>query len=345
MVRNGEETLEATIYSVVGQTDRILACMAGESTDGTEELLQTHNAVITHRPWKDNFAAARNHLFDFARMQGAEWVLLLDADDVLVCDSLRTVIQRLDECHCTSALVSIRFGSLRYMQKRLFNLSAPGAWVGRVHEVYVSDGATLQCPEVQIVHTRATKVSNPERNLRIFSKWHEEAPDEFDGHIYYNYANELMWHHKYAEAARMYELSVAESVWDDEEYFALIRRGNCLVNTKEWTDAWPCFIEAVKLKPNWKDAYLAMSRWFYYQELWELSFMLSLQADRHEPADTIMPVNSKDYTIGQMVYDSYALGKLGQTAQALSVTKRGLEIAPTNQMLLQNLEVYKRRSL
>lgn len=79
IVRDAAATLRACLQSVQGVVDEIVIADTG-STDATKEIATEYGARIIEIPWKSDFADARNHAL--AEVQ-AEWVLILDADEVL----------------------------------------------------------------------------------------------------------------------------------------------------------------------------------------------------------------------------------------------------------------------
>ncbi len=79
IVRDAAATLQACLESVRGVVDEIVIADTG-SADATPAIARQYGARVTHIPWENDFAAARNRAL--AEVQ-AEWVLSLDADEVL----------------------------------------------------------------------------------------------------------------------------------------------------------------------------------------------------------------------------------------------------------------------
>jgi tetratricopeptide (TPR) repeat protein len=77
IVRDEAEMLPAFLESVRGSWDELVAVDTG-STDATPGLLAAAGGTVLHRPWDDDFAAARNFGLERA---GGDWVLVLDADE------------------------------------------------------------------------------------------------------------------------------------------------------------------------------------------------------------------------------------------------------------------------
>jgi glycosyltransferase involved in cell wall biosynthesis len=89
IVRNEAEVLERCLVSIQGLCDETVVVDTG-STDGTVGIAERLGARVHRFEWCDDFAAARNRSFDLAT---GEFILWLDADDVLAPESLRRVIE------------------------------------------------------------------------------------------------------------------------------------------------------------------------------------------------------------------------------------------------------------
>ncbi len=79
IVRNASATLKACLDSAKGVVDEIVIADTG-STDTTVELARASGARVIEIPWNNDFSEARNRSLAEVR---ADWVLVLDADEVL----------------------------------------------------------------------------------------------------------------------------------------------------------------------------------------------------------------------------------------------------------------------
>lgn len=93
IVKDEAETLPRCLGSVKGVVDEIVILDTG-SSDRTPEIAREFGARLYDFEWSHDFAAARNQALTY--VQG-DWVLVLDADEVLVPEiipSLRQAIQK-----------------------------------------------------------------------------------------------------------------------------------------------------------------------------------------------------------------------------------------------------------
>src|SRR5436190_22371274 len=83
IVKNESKHLANCLESVDGVVDEIIIVDTG-STDNTIEIAEKYGAKVFHYKWHDDFGAARNEALKYA---SGDWVLVLDADEVLSDES------------------------------------------------------------------------------------------------------------------------------------------------------------------------------------------------------------------------------------------------------------------
>ena len=93
IVKNEEYFLPQCLESVRNVVDEMIVMDTG-STDGTVEIAQRFGAKVLHYKWQNNFSAARNEALKY--VQG-EWVLVLDADEVLVAEIVPQIRRSMEE--------------------------------------------------------------------------------------------------------------------------------------------------------------------------------------------------------------------------------------------------------
>ncbi|WP_421655148.1 tetratricopeptide repeat protein [Leptothermofonsia sp. ETS-13] len=93
IVRDEEALLPRCLKSVHGFVDEIVVVDTG-STDGTVDIARAFGARVYSFDWCDDFSAARNESLKYAR---GEWILVLDADEVLVPEIVPTLKQAMQK--------------------------------------------------------------------------------------------------------------------------------------------------------------------------------------------------------------------------------------------------------
>lgn len=162
IVKNEEAALPQCLASVCDVVDEMVVLDTG-STDGTIAIAHQFNAKVYSFEWGNDFSAARNEALQYVR---GDWVLVLDADEVLVPDIVADLQQAIcSEQHLVINLVRQEVGAAQSpysMVSRLFRRH-PEVYFTRPYHAMIDDSvdALLQresdwqigyLPEVAIVH-------------------------------------------------------------------------------------------------------------------------------------------------------------------------------------------------
>lgn len=158
IVRNEEHYLEGCLASLAGQVDEIVIVDTG-STDNTTRIAKSFDVKLLHRPWTDDFSAARNSALDDA---SGDWILYIDADERLRLPLGVHLSSYLEGKPAAAAFVQFmpRSGFTRYRDPRLFLNRRDIRFRGRIHETVMPDvdrlcrtlGLSVIPTEAQIDH-------------------------------------------------------------------------------------------------------------------------------------------------------------------------------------------------
>ncbi len=124
IVKNEEAALPQCLASVRDVVDEIVVLDTG-STDGTIAIAHSFNARVHSFDWCNDFSAARNESLKYVR---GDWVLVLDADEVLVPEIVPALRQAIrSPRHLLISLVRREMGAAQSpysMVSRLFRRHA-----------------------------------------------------------------------------------------------------------------------------------------------------------------------------------------------------------------------------
>lgn len=136
IVKDEEDCLLEAIQSVRNLTDEIVVIDTG-STDSTPQLALTAGARLFHLPWSEDFSVARN----FALKQASSnWVLVLDADEVLESVNPETFYELLNDVQVEGYFLRIKnilgptLGESHDQVVRLFRNKPIYQFEGAIHE-------------------------------------------------------------------------------------------------------------------------------------------------------------------------------------------------------------------
>lgn len=207
IVKNEEKTLERCLNSVHDLVDEIIIVDTG-SFDRTTEIAGKFTDKIYQYPWKDDFAAARNHSFSKAAMEYCMW---LDADDVIEQTEREEFLRLKQSLPPDTDMVMMKYHTsfdetgapaFSYYRERWIKNVPEYRWVGAVHEV-ISPAGTLLYSDIAVSH-RKEGPGDPDRNLRIYQKMLSDGKVLDPRQLYY-YGRELYYHQKYQEAVSVLE--------------------------------------------------------------------------------------------------------------------------------------------
>jgi len=193
IVRNESHHLPKALASVKGIAAEIMVVDTG-STDDTVSIATAMGAKVLHFDWIDDFAAARNAALEAATQP---WILSLDADQQLACNSVGALTTALQRTDCMAQVVTIDlYGpptmgqsevELAFKSLRLFKNHPQIRFSGRVHEDVSTSLLHLgqsHWPDSGVVLADHGYVQAEERdrkrqrNLLLLRRVHQEQPDE-----------------------------------------------------------------------------------------------------------------------------------------------------------------------
>ena len=125
------------------------------STDRTVDIARSHDVVLLHRPWRDDFAWARNE--GLAAASG-DWILYIDADERLSVPAGSQLNSGLSTPQAIAARVLFhpRVNSTPFREYRLFRNDPRIRFHGAMHETMVPDLQRLEHDGGVIIDSDAT---------------------------------------------------------------------------------------------------------------------------------------------------------------------------------------------
>ncbi len=152
IVKNEEASLPICLSSVKDVVDEMVVVDTG-STDRTSEIAREFGARVYHFEWCNDFSVARNESLKY--VQG-EWILVLDADEVLVPEIVPILLQAIKgDRHILINLVRQEVGAEQSpysLVSRLFR-HHPDICFARPYHALVDDSVSLilrQEPQWQV---------------------------------------------------------------------------------------------------------------------------------------------------------------------------------------------------
>lgn len=189
IVRNEERHLARCLESAMTWVDQAVVVDTG-STDRTIKIAQGFGARVVTRPWRDDFAEARNHALDLA---DGDWLLVLDADEELGPESGPNLRPTVAESRANGLALELMnlmpgggFGLL--MATRLLRNGVGIRYQGAIHETPIGVGP-VQPTKLRIIHhgyslPPAAREAKHVQRLAILKRWVERSPNNPVAHTY-----------------------------------------------------------------------------------------------------------------------------------------------------------------
>ena len=257
MITAGEESLEAAVASIRPHVDAVVAIVTREVSIGDDHerfaaLFDEWRATTEHFPrgedgevaWEHaDFGAARNSSFDLARSLGADALIWLDSDDIVIgAENLRPALAKFDRGARLRLLAKYEYAVdehgaplVEQWRERVVWADQPYSWVRPVHEHLAADDGRVDDVRLDVVTWRHARDhgTRTERNLRILEGYAArlgEAADA-DPWVRANFALELHRSSRFEEALPHFEAYAKISERRDECALACVFASNAALAT------------------------------------------------------------------------------------------------------------------
>lgn len=217
------------------------------SVDDTADVVRAEldglPGEVLHRPWRD-FGHNRTEALEAARQTGADYALVMDADDHL--EQLGSAAE-FPVLRAPTYTLQIRDHGMQYLRRQVFRLDLPWRYAGVAHEYPIctlDDGTTVDdsghITEFAYVRVNAgarhaDRTASLTRDVDLLSHGVMEEPGNAR-YVFY-LAQTLHELGRNADALGWYVWRIAMGGWDEEVFCATFRAGRILAWGIGTTDA------------------------------------------------------------------------------------------------------------
>lgn len=302
------------------------------STDRTAEIVQAALADlpgrVEHRPWRD-FGHNRTEALDLARATGAEYALVMDADDVIEADHPGQPLPHLIE---PAYQLRIRDAGMAYMRKQVFRLDLPWRYVGVAHEypdctlddgTQVLETGTLDGLTYVRMYEGARHADRRATQLRDAEALRRGAADEPGNARYVFYlAQTLNDLGEHWDALGWYVRRAAMGGWDEEVFYARLQAGRILAWGVGTLEAGLAMLREAAAERPWRaEPLVGMAHYLNQAGRHGEALALAQQAAAMPVPGDLLFVETGLYGSGARLQVVVALRGLGRRSEALAEAK------------------------
>ena len=319
IVKNEARIIERCLCSVKNIVDTWCIIDTG-STDGTQEIikevLKDIPGKLIERPWV-NFGYNRSEAYEYAKEMG-EWVLLIDADQVLINNSF--------SCRDLNDSLSFynleqRSTNLSYQNKRLLNTKKDWKCIGVTHEYWDCGdniGEHLKSLILTDIGDGGSKKDKFERDLKLLIKGTNEEPHNTRYKFYLAQTYKDLGN--YGDAYWWYDQCLTYSNWDEEIWYCEYMKAYCLyMNDAEISEIESQVMKSWLLRP-WRIEPIYMLSNIYKNKNWIKCYHLL------KLCSTIKNTMNDILFIEHNLYSEIILDELSIAAYWINNKKESLEI-------------------
>ncbi len=346
IVKDEERLLGRLLTDAARVCDELVVIDTG-SSDRTREIAEKHGAKVYDVAWRGDFATARNASFAWC---SEEWILWLDADDVLppstlgAIETLKVWLEGQEDVDAVVGPYHYRIAEddrtvlTGWSRERILRRAAGFKWEGRIAEsIPLGDHRVAFVPELVIEH-RPDLVSaarRRDRNLQMLES--EIAAGHPTSLVLIRFANELADQGRDDDARRAYRdyLELDRNpgpyrYWAQVSLAELSRKVGDEATTREFA------LEAIGEDPSRAEAYVTLGLHYYDKEQWDRAAPLFIAATATRMPGTGMTRNPQ-YQYVAWDYLSVCLDRLKRHHEALEAARRGLANNPEGERVRANM--------
>ena len=250
------------------------------STDGTQELVRDIlgdiPGTLYERPWVD-FGHNRSEAMDLAREAGAEWILLLDADETLEGE----VPERLPDVD--RIMVFAAMGTVAFSDTILVRSKVAWRFEGVTHEYLTAaeesgreilDGVTLR--EHADSHRRVEQRKYLE-DVELLEAAVKADPDNSRSWFYL--AQSYRDFGNLGKAIESYARRAAMGGWEEEVFYSLLQIAVLSDRDKRpWAEVQDAYLQAYQYRPSRIDPLCELARACREREEYALAYVFAKHA-------------------------------------------------------------------
>lgn len=296
--------------------------------------------VIQLAPKCKNFAETRNKTLK--KIKTPFWFWADSDDEIINPENIKELTKIMERDKLDAVYLPYHYGYNEereliaiHWRERLIRTSHPFKWIGAVHETLISDSQPTGIKDESVVVRHAYKneeeiMKSALRNHKIMEEQVKKG-DEDPRTLYYLGRSYFMMK-DYRKAAQTLMIYTDVSGWDEQKYDAWMKIGDSLSLMDEHERAINANLEAVKLQPNWPDAYLKLGDLYLALEQPGRAIEWLTIGMSKKPPETLEIVDPTLYTYRPLISMALCYFGLAKVNDAKKWIDQALKYKPKSKM-------------
>jgi hypothetical protein len=349
IVKDEAASLGRCLASVREAVDELIVVDTG-SQDRTAEIAEGFGARLLRLAWPGDFAAARQFAFDQA---SAEWVLWLDADDVVegaghIRPALAAAGGQVAGFSWRYIAAEDRHGNIacEFWRERCVRRDRAFRWQGCVHEVLTGPAADRLARDdaVHVVHRPPPgRRRDPRRNLAILQAEHARLGARTPARSLLYLGLEHLALGELAPAERFLRRFLGVCSWAEQGYAARLALADLLRRQGRLAEAEMMALDARALLPRRAEAAFSLAETSYCRGDWPAVARWAEAGQGAGPCEGGWLSHPLDLAYRWIIHYVHALYHLGRLGEAAAWTERALAICPDDPWHLTNRTFFRDR--
>lgn len=361
-----EKTLKRCLDSVAPHVDKIFITGTKQPQKRIKKLLGKYDSVYSFFPWVNDFSAARN--FNFKQVPDEyQWIIWLDADDVLVGgENLHEAAKMGNDMNVKAIfaryLYSVELDKngriknilIEHLRERLVRNDGTFKWIAPIHETLIEQvpSGKTDVSNFYVVHLAQdeTRENSLWRNIEILEDAvikdaSDPRPLFYLAKAYFDTREPKVLYEGLDNGCDSFAMELMKdylrkSGWPEEraqclEYMAMVHR-----ERKEFKKAHQALLEAENEWPEWMSIYIQQALTYVMEGKWDRALHYIKVAGSIDLPKTTLVIQPKDYkaTILEALFHIYL--NTGKLEECEKVVEGLVGLLPSN-MNMQRLSDIK----
>ena len=301
---------------------------------------------VNYFEWCNDFSKARN--FNYSHL-GTDWIFYMDCDDDIDHpEKIREIAEKANLGNIDLVWMYYYYDlkeGVEHWKERLMRNDGTFEWKGVVHENLIAKEnrkfEISSTDEVALIHrpTEERQDESASRNLQLLLQEYKKDGDKTDPRILSYIAMTLYGMGGYKDCIPFFNKHIEKSGWKEDVYNSWVVMARAYQHLEDYKSAIGCLYEAMDIRSDFPDAYLALAEVKFYEKDWkgvEQWTLVGLQ--KKKPKFGIPSVRTSNYTFRPLVFLSHAYLNDGEIDKAFNTITSAKTIAPKNESVLKQYD-------